>query len=174
VELQAGLMRALNLLADSINVRHAVVEDCEALLEMMKKLAVFEDYINDFKVTVDDLIIHGFSTSQDSKPNVTAPNFTALVVEHETCLQGYLVYYLIPFTYDLKPTLFIKELYVDKGVRGQKVGKKLMEAAINDAKEKGCGRLKWDVLSDNMNAQLFYKSLGASYDERWQGFVLNV
>ena len=166
-------MKALSLTIKTIKVRHAVFSDCEDLLVLMKKLADFEKYIDDFKVTVEDLISHGFSQSVEDNQN-----FTALVAEQRTGqgtrLQGYLVYYLIPFTYDLKPTLFIKELFVDNNARGQRIGKKLMEAAIEDAKEKGCGRLKWDVLSDNIEAQLFYKSLGASYDERWQGFVLNV
>ncbi len=89
-------------------------------------------------------------------------------------MQAYLVYYLIPFTYDLKPTLFIKELYVDESARGQNIGRKLMQRAIADAKEKNCGRLKWDVLSDNIKAQSFYKSLGAKHDARWQGFVLQL
>ena len=152
-----------------MNIRHAVKEDCAALLDLMKKLAIFEEYIDDFAVTEQDLLEHGFSNH---------PTFTALVAEHgsgqSSMLQGYLVYYLIPFTYDLRPTLFIKELYVNKESRGKNIGKQLMKFAIKDAKEKGCGRLKWDVLSDNIKAQSFYKSLGAKYDERWQGFVLKV
>ncbi len=147
-------------------IRHALESDCDALLALMKKLAIFEDYIDDFAVTVKDLKKHGFTKN--------SPDFTALVAEHDNNLLGYLVYYLIPFTYDLKPTLFIKELYVDKSSRGQNIGKKLMQAVIVDAKEKGCGRLKWDVLSDNIVAQSFYKSFGATYDSRWQGYVLNV
>ena len=148
-----------------MNIRHAVKEDCEDLLELMKKLAIFEDYIDDFAVTEQDLLEHGFSENQ---------TFTAVVAEHNIKLQGYLVYYLIPFTYDLKPTLFIKELYVNKSLRGKSIGKELMQFTMNDAKEKGCRRMKWDVLSDNIKAQLFYKSFGAKYDERWQGYVLKV
>lgn len=146
-------------------IRHAVKEDCEDLLKMMKKLAIFEDYIEDFSVSQQDLVEHGFSKY---------PTFTAVVAEQNSQLLGYLVYYLIPFTYDLKPTLFIKELYVNKDVRGKNIGKQLMQYTIRDAKEKGCGRMKWDVLSDNIKAQSFYKSFGAEYDARWQGFVLKV
>ncbi len=153
-----------------MNIRHAVKEDCAVLLELMKKLAIFEEYIDDFAVTEQDLFEHGFSSH---------PTFTAIVAEQSSSrssqeLQGYLVYYMIPFTYNLKPTLFIKELYVNKKSRGKSIGKQLMKYAIKDAKEKGCGRMKWDVLSDNIPAQSFYKSLGAKYDQRWQGFVLEV
>ncbi len=152
-------------------IRHAQKKDCKNLLELMKKLAIFEAYIEDFVVTVDDLLERGFSDK---------PEFIAIVaeqgreLERESHLKAYLVYYLIPFTYDLKPTLFIKELYVDESSRGKSMGKKLMQQAIIDAKEKGCGCMKWDVLSDNIQAQSFYQSFGASYDERWQGYVLEV
>ena len=151
---------------DEVTIRHAVASDSEPLLELMKKLAEFEGYLDDFCVTKEDLFTHGFSQS--------LPTFTALVAEQNSKIVGYLVYYLIPFTYDLKPTLFIKELFVDKSARGQKIGTKLMQRVIEDDKEKGCGRLKWDVLSDNITAQSFYKSFGAEHDTRWQGFVLKV
>ncbi len=161
-----GLSLSHSVSMDELIIRHAVASDCEALLALMKKLAEFEDYLDDFVVTENDLLKHGFSQS----PAI----FTALVAEQDSNITGYLVYYLIPFTYDLKPTLFIKELYVDESARGKRLGKRLMQLAITDAKEKGCGRMKWDVLSNNINAQLFYKSFGAEYDARWQGFVLKV
>ena len=152
-----------------IIIRRANKNDCPSLLPLMKQLAIFEGYIDDFKVTVDDLIRHGFPTEGD-------PNFTAIVAENvaekDQLLLAYLVYYLIPFTYDLKPTLFIKELFVDQSARGQGVGKALMQRAIEDAKYKQCGRIKWDVLTDNTRAQSFYQSLGAVHDRQWLGYLL--
>lgn len=154
-------------------IRHAVASDCDALLVLMKKLAKFEDYIDDFTVTVDDLLTHGFPKTKAQLEN-SHPDFIAIVAEQDAKLLGYLVYYFIPFTYDLKPTLFIKELYVDAQSRGKNIGKQLMESAISDAKEQGCGRMKWDVLSDNFKAQSFYQSFGAVYDAQWQGYRLDV
>lgn len=158
-------MKALNLLNKDINFRHAVKEDCESLLSLMKELAKFEGYLHDFAISLEDLIQHGFSETK---------TFTAIVAELDEKLLGYLVYYVIPFTYDLKPTLFIKELYVDQVARSKGVGKGLMSLAIKDAKNKHCGRLKWDVLSDNINAQKFYQSFGAAYDNKWQGYLLKL
>ena len=150
-----------------IKIRYAIKDDCQQLLELMKKLAVFENYIGDFKVTETDLITQGFCQTN-------TPTFSAIVAERHNKLIGYLVYYIIPFTYDLRPTLFIKELYVDENSRGKNIGKQLMRTAIKDAKEIGCGRMKWDVLSDNIKAQSFYQSLGACYDKRWQGYLLEL
>jgi len=151
------------------HVRHAKENDCEQLLGLMKQLAIFEDYIDQFRVTVNDLKQHGFPKDDKSKPT-----YTAIVAEQGEHLVAYLVYYLIPFTFDLRPTLFIKELYVAKTSRGNGIGEALMKQAVKDAKNKRCGRLKWDVLSDNIKAQSFYQRLGASHDARWQGFILHV
>lgn len=146
-----------------ISIRHAVEADSHNLLSLMKKLAIFEDYIDDFKVTEKDLIQQGFQEH---------PSYTAIVAEANHQLVAYLVYYLIPFTYNLKPTLYIKELYSDKAYRGQHVGTRLMKAAMFDAKKHGCGRMKWEVLAENQPAQKFYENLKANHDERWQGYVL--
>jgi len=149
-----------------VNFRHAQREDCEQLLELMKQLAIFEDYADQFSVTLDDLIDQGFSSETS--------NFTAIVAEQGDQLLGYLVYYLIPFTYDLKPTLFIKELYVARKARCKGVGKGIMNLTIEDARVKKCGRMKWDVLSDNTKAQIFYQNFGATHDKKWQGYVLKL
>lgn len=149
--------------ANNTIVRHAVEADCPQLLSLMKKLAVFENYIDDFQVTELALIQHGFQKH---------PNYTAIVAESSQQLVAYLVYYLIPFSYDLKPTLFIKELWVDDKCRGDNIGSRLMKATIKDAKKHQCGRIKWDVLADNYTAQQFYQQLGAYHDKCWQGYIL--
>ena len=41
-----------------------------------------------------------------------------------------------------------------------------MKKAIAGDKENNCERIKWDVLSDNISAQLFYQSLGTKHDAR--------
>lgn len=149
----------------SSTIRLAVQTDCPQLLTLMKKLAEFEHYIDDFKVTEQELIDRGFSNQ---------PEFFCIVSESQNNLNGYLVYYFIPFTYDLKPTLFIKELYVSSDARGLGIGKSLFKFAIEQAKKHGCGRLKWDVLNDNKNAQHFYKKLGAKHNKQWQGYQLDI
>ena len=146
-------------------VRHALEADCPQLLSLMKKLAVFEGYIDDFQVDESALIQYGFQKES---------SYTALVAESSQQLVAYLVYYLIPFTYDLKPTLFIKELWVDDEYRGKNIGSQLMEATIADAKRHQCGRIKWDVLANNHAAQRFYQQFGAYHDKRWQGYVLEL
>jgi len=89
-------------------------------------------------------------------------------------LHGMLVYYFIPFTLDLRPTLFIKEFFVMPGARGAGIGEQLFAALRETALEQGCGRIKWDVLHDNEAAKRFYERQGARQDSQWLGFILNI
>ena len=57
-------------------------------------------------------------------------------------------------------TLFIDDLCVDKEARGQKLGEKLYQFALDYAKESGCYNLTLHVWNDNEGAVRFYERLG--------------
>ena len=57
-------------------------------------------------------------------------------------------------------TLFIDDLCVDKEARGQKLGEKLYQFALDYAKELGCYNLTLHVWNDNEGAVRFYERLG--------------
>ena len=57
-------------------------------------------------------------------------------------------------------TLFIDDLCVDEGIRGQNIGKKLYDFALNFAKKEGCYNLTLDAWADNTGAVRFYEKLG--------------
>lgn len=75
----------------------------------MKALAVFEGYIEAFCVSEQALTQVLFDTKQ----------VEALVAEKDQQLVGMLVYYRLPFSYDLKPWWYIKELCVAPNYRSQ-------------------------------------------------------
>ena len=132
---------------------------------MMKKLAVFEGYIDDFCVTEQDLVTYGFG-----KP----PFFKSLIAMENDILHGYLVYYTVPFTYDLKPKIIMKELYVNENSRGKSVGSQLMNALKTAARIENASKIEWLVLPDNDNAKHFYRNLGAQQDTDWETWNLNL
>jgi GNAT superfamily N-acetyltransferase len=147
-------------------VRPAVAADTRPLLALMRQLAVFEGYAAQFAVTEADLLVRGFSES-------AAPQFHALVVEGDgEVLLGYAAVYLIPFTFDLRPILVLKELFVAKSARGGGVGAALMRAVIDRARAEGCGRVKWSVLPENEDAKAFYRCFGATEEVEWQPWVM--
>jgi len=150
-----------------IEIRAAVIEDCPALLELMRGLAEFEGYLDQFTVTLHELKQRGF-------PESGKPEFHTLVAGENGGLSGMLVYYFIPFTFDLRPTLFIKELFVAKQARGKHIGEALFTATREEAEKRKCGCIKWDVLHDNHAAQRFYERQGAKHDVRWLGYKLEL
>lgn len=60
---------------------------------------------------------------------------------------------------DIK-TLYIDDLCVDEGLRGQHIGKKFYEYVLSFAKEKGCYNVTLNVWSCNESAKKFYESCG--------------
>ena len=57
-------------------------------------------------------------------------------------------------------SLFIDDLCVDKEARGQKIGEKLYQFALDYAKEQGCYNVTPHVWNDNAGALRFYERLG--------------
>lgn len=57
-------------------------------------------------------------------------------------------------------SLFIDDLCVEKGARGQKIGEKLYQFALDYAKEQGCYNVILHVWNDNAGALRFYERLG--------------
>ncbi len=147
--------------APAICVRPATRADVPQLWRLMRALAAFEKYLDDFALTESELLRRGF-------PADGLAEFSAWVaVAPDAELVGYVVYYEIPFTYDLKPTLVIKELFVALPHRGRGIGRALLDATLCVARERGCGLIKWAVLPGNQSAQSLYRSWGGAPDQRW-------
>jgi GNAT superfamily N-acetyltransferase len=59
-------------------------------------------------------------------------------------------------------SVLMNDLYVDAAVRGQGVGRALIEAAAAIARERGAHHLEWATAPDNATAQRLYDSTGAT------------
>jgi GNAT superfamily N-acetyltransferase len=148
-----------------MRIRKAVEADIPNLLPLMRELARFERYDDDFAITEEMLREQGFRRSP--------PDFQCFVAEENQKLIGLLVYYFVPFTYRAKPNLIIKELYVADGRRGEGVGRLLMKAAVREAEQAGCGMIKWWVAKWNDRGIEFYEQLGARIDPDWHEFQMS-
>ena len=146
-------------------VRPACAADASQLLALMRELAAFEGYIEQFCVSEEDLLERGLRGG-------ASPQFSALVAETgKGQLLAYALVYTVPYTFDLRPNLVLKELYVRESARGLGIGQALMAAVLNLAKQLGCARLKWNVLPGNTRAQVFYRSLGGAQDSAWEAWI---
>ncbi len=139
----------------------------EDLLALMRGLAHFEGYIDDFGVTAPDVVNAGLSYP---------PHFYGHVVpdRNSAALVGMAITYIIPWTFSGKPHLVLKELYVDEAARGLGVGQLLMDAVLAQAREIGAYRVQWTVLGENDRAKAFYRRVGAHHDAKWENWEIQL
>jgi len=64
--------------------------------------------------------------------------------------------------------LYLEDLYVRPEHRGRGCGRALLRALARIALERDCGRFEWSVLDWNVQAQGFYRALGASVLPDWR------
>ena len=139
-------------------IRPFTKDDIPQVLEMMRGLAVYEGYIDDFVVDAQTLTEWGLGTD---------PKFHVFVADQGGELLAYAACYEIPFTMDSRPTLVLKEMFAAPKARGTGAASGVMQAVIDKAKSIGAGRINWLVLPDNERAKKFYRKHGGSHDTDW-------
>lgn len=142
-------------------VRPFTKSDIPQLLDLMRRLAVFENYIDAFDIDGQILVEWGLCDD---------PKFHIFVADKDGELLAYAVCYEVPFTYDRKPTLVLKEMFAILKARGSGAAGGVMQAVIDKAKSIGAGRIKWLILPDNERAKTFYKKHGGSHDTDWHNW----
>lgn len=70
-------------------------------------------------------------------------------------------------------TVLMNDLYVDESARGRGVGRALIEATAEVARERGVPSVEWSTAPDNRTAQGLYDSTGAERSE-WFSYELRV
>jgi GNAT superfamily N-acetyltransferase len=70
-------------------------------------------------------------------------------------------------------SVLMNDLYVDEAARGQGVGRALIEASAEVARERGVPYVEWSTAPDNRTAQRLYDSTGAERSE-WISYELRV
>ena len=145
-------------------IRQACAADVPQLLALMRELTAFEDYLTQFAVDEQALRQRAFGPAAQCQ---------AFIAEAEGELLGYALALLIPFTYDLRPTARLKELYVRPARRSSGLGRQLLVELANWAIEQGAGRLHWDVLAGNSRAESFYQRLGGRPVQKWIAYEMD-
>lgn len=141
-----------------MNIRKGNPEDMEAVLGLIKELAVFEKEPDAVLITVEDLIRDGFGL---------VPLFQVLVAEIENEIVGIALYYYRYSTWKGK-TIHLEDLVVKENKRGSGVGFALYSEIIKQGKKDKVRRIEWNVLDWNTPAINFYKNSGAKILDDWK------
>jgi ribosomal protein S18 acetylase RimI-like enzyme len=144
-------------------VRRATKEDCPRMLELVHELAHYERAPHEVTVTLEHFIESGFGPS---------PVWWAFVAEEDGVIQGFALYYIRYSTWKGQ-RMYLEDIIVTEEARGRKLGKMLMDALIEEAKERKFSGIVWQVLEWNEPALNFYKKFNASFDPEWVNAALN-
>jgi GNAT superfamily N-acetyltransferase len=148
-----------------MNIRKAVKEDCLAMLELVKELAVYEKAPDEVTVDPQHFEESGFGQN---------PVWWALVAETDAKqVVGFALYYIRYSTWKGQ-VLYLEDLLVTESMRGQGIGHQLVDQLVIEAKEKGFRRIVWQVLDWNEPAINFYRKYNAKFDPEWVNVTLDI
>lgn len=148
-----------------MNIRKAVKEDCLAMLELVKELAVYEKAPDEVTVDPQHFEESGFGQN---------PVWWALVAETDAKqVVGFALYYIRYSTWKGQ-VMYLEDLLVTESMRGQGIGHQLVDQLVIEAKEKGFRRIVWQVLDWNEPAINFYRKYNAKFDPEWVNVTLDI
>ena len=142
----------------AITIRPAARADVGQILAFIHALAAYEREPDAVKATETDLLEHGFGEN---------PYFECLIAELDGVAAGFALYFFEYSTWLGRPGLYLEDLFVLPEHRGAGAGKALLQRLAAIALEKGCARMKWEVLDWNTPAIDFYSAMGAELQKEW-------
>lgn len=139
-------------MADGIRIEPITADQYEALLPMIKAYQRFygvagidgernREFFRRFIAPSEDGLLIGAWEGDD--------------------LIGYACLYRFFSSTQAAETVLMNDLFVDPSKRGGGVGRALIEASLEVARERGARHLEWNTAPDNHTAQRLYDSTGA-------------
>lgn len=140
----------------NVEIRQATEQDFEAVLELIKGLAVFQGKPEKMLNTLELM-------------KAEQAYFECLVAEVDDTKEiiGMAVFSFVYHTWVGK-SIYLDDLYVKEAYRRQKIGARLLKALFAVAKKENCKKVRWLVSNWNTPAIEFYKTFGVEFfKEEW-------
>lgn len=147
----------------NIQIRKAVKEDSDRIMELVMGLAIYVRTPEEVTVSREHFIESGFGKN---------PVWWAFVAEVEGTVQGFALYY-IRFSTWKGQRLYLEDFYVTEEMRCKGLGKLLFDAVIDEAKTKNLNGITLQVLKWNEPAIHFYKKYNAAFDGELLNCAIN-
>ncbi len=142
-------------------IRRAAPADLDALVALFRCFANEQARMDARLAYADDAEVRYRNTLRAALRSHTYAVFVAVVDEKIVGYQSAEHWYEAPL-YAAGREVYLHELYVEPGHRGQGLGRKLGEAAVQWAEEEGAVRLRFSILSCNVASRALWESLGAA------------
>lgn len=138
-----------------INIRKGCNEDIPEALNLIKELAMYEKAPHEVEVDVEEMSI-----------NYRNKVFDFFVAEIDGQIIGLALYYYKYSTWKGK-CIYLDDIIVTEKHRNKGIGKLLLQAVIQIAKEEKLRKIEWQVLKWNTPAIHFYKKFNTIFDDEW-------
>lgn len=147
----------------AIQIRSAIEQDASVVLQMIRDLAEYEKLAHAVVATEDRIraTLFGASPAAD----------VLLAYQGPECI-GFAVFFQTFSTFLAQSSVYLEDIFVKPHARSQGAGLALMSRVAAIARERGCGRLEWEVLDWNQPSIEFYRKLGAAPVEGWTKYRL--
>ena len=132
-------------------IRKALKEDCPRMMELIKELAIYEKAPHAVTVDFNHFVESGFGDK---------PIWWAFLAEVDGRVEGFALWYIRYSTWKGQ-RLYLEDIIVTDKMRGQGIGKLLLDRLKEECKEKKFSGMLWQVLDWNEPAINFYKKYGS-------------
>jgi GNAT superfamily N-acetyltransferase len=139
-------------------VRSARADDVPVVLSLIRELADYERSLESVQATEADLQAALFGDS---------PAAYCHVAEADGTVVGFALWFLNFSTWLGTHGIYLEDLYVQPSARGTGLGRALLMTLVEIARQRSYGRVEWSVLNWNVDAQGFYRSIGAVPMDGW-------
>ncbi len=146
-----------------LSLKMATEQDVPIILSFIKALAEYE--------RLADAVI---ATEEGLRQTLFGPKPYAecVIARWQGQPAGFALFFHNYSTFLGRPGIYLEDLFVKPELRGQGVGRALLQFLARLTQERKCGRLEWSVLDWNDPAIGFYKSIGALPLDEWTIFRL--
>ena len=139
--------------ATAVHVREAQAGDLPRIVELLAQL--YDDPAQEDYAAARDRYERAFAAISGD------PKQTLLVAEADGHVDGSLVVVVVPnLTRRGRPYAIVENVVVDASARGQHIGERLMQRAIDVARGAGCYKLALMSRRHRTEAHRFYERLG--------------
>ena len=140
-------------------IRPAQPADIPTIAALIRELAAYEHL--EHEVVLDEAELHDHLFGP-------RPYAEVLIAEADVgAVAGFALFFHNYSTFLSRPGIYLEDLFVRPAVRGHGLGRALLIALAQLARERGCGRIEWSVLDWNEPSIAFYDSLGALPKHEW-------
>jgi GNAT superfamily N-acetyltransferase len=140
-------------------IRPATVDDVPVVVQLVHELAEYEREADAVVATEEHFRTALFGPD---------PRVHCLVAEDDSGeTVGFAIWFVSFSTWLGTHGIYLEDLFVRPAARGGGHGRALLTELARIAVERGYGRVEWAVLDWNVDAQGFYRSLGATPQDEW-------